>query len=176
MVDLTGIYNALLEQWEKFPSISQNQFVNGVESRGIATASDANLYVVHFIQAAVDLALLNEPADWDSLQARVSGVGLERATRASLSIHQRVSDLAEHRIARLEVVIAAFDEAIAELDRLKPNAVLGRAQIESHFPASELRDDTIAVLNRGIGSIDATRPSLIRRRDAFAEELAALGS
>jgi hypothetical protein len=108
MINLDGIFNALVEQWTDFPNVSQAQFAAGVESRGIATEDEANLYVGHFISIAVDLSVLDVET-WDGLQARVQSVGIERASRAGLIIHSKVRERAAFRIDQLEAEIADLD-------------------------------------------------------------------
>jgi len=173
MIDLDGIFGALVEQWDTTPSATRSQFTGAVESRGIATQVEAELYVSHFLARAVELALL-DTGDWINLQGRVQAVGLERATEAGRKIHNDLRERAPFRIDRLTVLVAAHDTAILELDRLKANAEIGRTEIESRFPPNGLRDDTLAVLGRGINQIDGSRPVLVRRRAKFADELATL--
>jgi hypothetical protein len=174
VIDLTGIYNALVEQWSQHPNITQQQFVNGVESREIATADQANLYVQHFTQTAVDLMML-DVADWDSLQARVQSVGIDTAARAGTNIHAAVVKLADFRIDALQGQLAEQDAAIAENEAVTVDAVSGREEIFVRFPASDTRDRTVFVLNVGIQQMTGSRQRAQRQRQRLVDELAALG-
>ena len=174
MIDLTGIYNGLLEQWDQFPSISRAQFTNGIESRGIATAAEADAYVESFAQAALDLALL-DVADWDTLQARVAAVGLVRAISASRNIHERVLTFPAYRINLLEVEIAAIDARVEIETRLQTNGTQGRAWLVANGPSGSLKDDTLTVIDRGLGNVGAVIELGDREKTKRLEEIARLG-
>lgn len=176
MINIDGIYNALIEYWASpaFPNWSAAQFVSEVNSRGIATSAETTLYLTHFGEVAVSLAML-DAADWTTLQSRVQAVGLERAVSASRLIHQALRRLGAFRIAELQDQLASFTETIATNTTMLANAATGRAQILAQFPSSQVRNDTVAVLDAGTQMITASLARAERRKAEIEAELEQLG-
>lgn len=148
MINFDGIFNALIQQWEQAPSMTRVNFCAQVETQGIATAEDANLYVTNFLSMAQSLALIDDTT-WATLQARVAEVGLERAVTAGRIVHERVIELADARVDRLQGNIDALQAEIDEATRVRENALSAKPIIESQFPASQVREDTLVCIDRG---------------------------
>jgi hypothetical protein len=175
VIDLTGIYNALIEQWDKFPNVSRSQFTNGVESRGIATAVEADAYVGHFILAARSLAVLDGD-DWDALQTRVQALGLEVAVRAGRKIHAEVLEYVDYKVERLQLQLDGANGLISEADRKLTNGAIGRDWIDANAPGGpQLRADMLDLLDVGIAAETGKRTALLRIKAELEERITKLG-
>ncbi len=135
MIDLQGIFRGLLDFFEQAPTGTRTQFINALESRGIATAAAGELFVDYFLDIAADMALISD-ADFDVLMTRVQTVGLAKATSAGRAVFARLKDLAAYRVDRLQTRVDIFQALKDELETKLPLIATGRAWVEANAPGS----------------------------------------
>lgn len=148
---LEQLYNDLLVVFEKYPNATRKQFIDNVVALGHATAGEAGAFVDAFVNAAIEMMLLPVGSDWGILMEKIrSATSVEQVIRVSKNIVERIRERPEFRLASLQQQLLGTDEQIAEIDALRVGGLKGKNYILINFPESELRNQTIEVLEMGI--------------------------
>ena len=169
MIDLDGIYNALLEAFRDFPNLNRAKFTSDVVSRGIATAGEVDTFLDNFLAVGYANATLSA-ADFDVMMALARSVGLTRATNGAAVIYQEMKKLVVIQIVLLEsereetaghLATQEADKATAEFARdwIAANA-LGTAEqltitVNTMNLGIQQREAGIAALTRDVAALDA---------------------
>ena len=149
MIDLTGIFQGLLEFFEVLPNGTRNQFVNALVAREIATVDEANLWIDKFLGIGEGMALIGA-ADFDVLMAKARDAGLERASNGARAIFDKLVQLVDFRIQELQGRLDSLRLLLAGIEVQIPLVAQGRIWIEANAPGSvELKAAVLAAIDTG---------------------------
>ncbi len=169
---LTQLFNDLLLFFELAPGGTRAQFISAVVARDHATAAEAGRFADAFVESLVSLTMLDTGADFDAMMARRRQLPMEQVARAARSAFVELRQSASYSAAEAQVRVDWAEARLAELYQQSVNAGAGEATILETFPPSQVRDDTLEVIERGRQSLAAEVEGLKRYRKEHADALA----
>ena len=173
MIDLQGIFDGLLQFFDKAQNGDREQFITAIVDREIATEGETNVFLNHFLALGVSLAMLNS-ADFDVLMAKRRAVGLDTAIRAARVIRGKLAEVVEFKIAQLQIGLDQANDYIVLRTTTLANVATARAWIDTNAPAV-LKADTLETLDAGTFKVRGQLAAAQRIAAEKTEEIIKLG-
>lgn len=164
MIDIQGIYGALIELFGTAPNATRAQFITAVEDRGIATPTETNRFLDKFLEIGAGMGLIAS-ADFDVLTAKVREVGLDRATNGSRVIYDKLIAFVGFKIDELQDQLDAMRAALAETEDDLSRVDSIRTWINNNAPGSSETKTT------ALRTFDLGKDTLLSRQSIFTVKI-----